>query len=223
VAGFHQIAADALGQLTGWSALRDGSAWWLLIAGVPLSWIGLRALLDVRECRVAATLLVAAIACYATSAATYLGFVTIADSQSQSIASGGALLFGQWLTLAAVVSYARFVVLDAQNLISIRRRATVAINASKTKAALAGHETTSAAAKKTIALASTTSSPRPTLATIQPAKTPADSSRWVDGTRPEREHYDDDSDDDDGPDGDRKLSKSDRKRLRKLKTQGRAA
>jgi hypothetical protein len=130
---------------------------------------------------------------------------------------------GQWLTLAAVVSYARFVVLDAQGLISVRRRATAAIKESKKHASIAGRETTSVAAKKAVALASTTSPSSPTLATIQPAKTPADSSRWVDGSRPERKQYDDDSDDDDEPDGDRKLSKSDRKRLRKLKAQGRAA
>ena len=54
-------------------------------------------------------------------------------------------------------------------------------------------------------------------------KRPADSNQWVDGTRPERKHYDEDEDDDDSSDGDRKLSKSDRKRLRKLKAQNRAA
>jgi hypothetical protein len=57
---------------------------------------------------------------------------------------------------------------------------------------------------------------------IQVAKTPADSSRWVDGSRPERDRYDRDEDDDDSPGG-QKLSKADRKKLRKLKTDGRAA
>jgi hypothetical protein len=52
-------------------------------------------------------------------------------------------------------------------------------------------------------------------------KTPADSSRWVDGSRFERENYCDE--DDDSTEGDRKLSKSERKRMRKIKAQGRAA
>jgi hypothetical protein len=44
----------------------------------------------------------------------------------------------------------------------------------------------------------------------------------VDGSRFEREHYG--ADDEEGSsDDDRKLSKSDRKKLRKIKTQGRAA
>jgi hypothetical protein len=57
---------------------------------------------------------------------------------------------------------------------------------------------------------------------VQTAKIPADASRWVDGSRFEREHYDEDEDED-SSDGERKRSKSDRKKLRKMKTQGRAA
>jgi hypothetical protein len=45
------------------------------------------------------------------------------------------------------------------------------------------------------------------------------SSRWVDGRRPVAEHYEDDELDANGG----KLSKSDRKRLRKHKAQNRAA
>jgi hypothetical protein len=56
---------------------------------------------------------------------------------------------------------------------------------------------------------------------IQPAKTPADSKSWIDGSRPERESYDDADDDDSS--GPSRLSKSERKRLRKLKAQNRAA
>ena len=57
---------------------------------------------------------------------------------------------------------------------------------------------------------------------MQTVKTPADSSRWVDGSRFEREHYDSDEDED-SSDGERRLSKADRKKLRKMKTEGRAA
>ena len=48
---------------------------------------------------------------------------------------------------------------------------------------------------------------------------PIPTSRWVDGSEP----IDDDDSDEDSEYGDRKLSKSDRKRLRKLKAQDRAA
>ena len=59
---------------------------------------------------------------------------------------------------------------------------------------------------------------------FKPAKTPADSSRWVDGSRPERDRYDATT----TTTMIRRAAiassaKSDRKRLRKLKAQGRAA
>jgi hypothetical protein len=218
VAGMHQVVADALRHLTGWTALRDGAAWWLLLAGLPFGWILLRTLIDMRECRVAVILLVAATMCYVTSAVAYLGLVPITDPRTQTIAVGATLLLGYWLSLASVVSYARFVVLDAQGLIVVRRRSvkpTAKAPTAKTTPATTAAPTTKPAT--TIFSAAGISR-----ATLQPAKTPADASRWVDGSRPERERYDDDEDDD-SPGGTRKLSKSDRKRLRKLKAQGRAA
>jgi len=220
VAGLHQLLDEVLTVSTGWTALRDGAVWWLLLAGLPIAWILLRTMLDVRECRLAGALLFAAVACYAVSVVSYLGLARIADPQTRSISVGATLLMGHWFVLAATVSYARFVVLDAQGLIAIRRR-TVTKRASKVEVA------------KTIAAASAAPTAKPATSifaaaglsrsTVQPAKTPADSSRWVDGSRPERDRYDVDEDGDDSSDGDRKLSKADRKRLRKLKAQGRAA
>jgi hypothetical protein len=219
VAGVHQIVAESLSHLTGWWALRDGAVWWLVLAGLPLTWITLRALLDVRECRVAATLLTAAIGCYAISTFSYLGWARIVDPQVQSIVVGATLSIGNWLVLAAAVSYARFVVLDAQGLIAVRKR-SVTKRESKAEPADTTR-TTAASAKATATVVSAGTSRQ---APPQPAKTPADTSRWVDGSRPERDRYDheDDEDEDSSEDG-HKLSKSDRKRLRKLKTQGRAA
>ena len=81
-------------------------------------------------------------------------------------------------------------------------------------------------ANKTAQSSATTSSTNATVSisreTVHPVKTPADSSRWVDGSRFERERYDAD-DEEESSDGERKLSKSDRKKLRKIKTEGRAA
>jgi hypothetical protein len=222
VAGLHQLAADAFAQLTGWSALRDGAAWWLMLAGLPLGWITLRALLDMRECRFAAGIFVAAVACYCVSAVNYLGFIRIADPHAAAITSGATLLMGHWLVLAAAVSYARFVILDAQGLIAIRRQATVVKSAKRPEAKAASEPSSIVDKKAAAAAVSSGSYSRPTTP-IQTVKTPADSSRWVDGSRPERKRYEDDADDDDTSEGGGKLSKADRKRLRKLKTEGRAA
>ena len=53
-------------------------------------------------------------------------------------------------------------------------------------------------------------------------KSPAKVNEWVDGSRRERDRYEVDEEDEED-DGDRKLSKSDRKQLRKLKARNRAA
>jgi hypothetical protein len=220
VAGLHQILDEVLVAATGWTALRDGAIWWVVLAGLPVAWITLRAILDVRECRLAGALLIAAVACYAVSAVSYLGLAGVADLQTRSIAVGATLLMGHWFVLAAIVSYARFVVLDAQGLITVRRREVkraAKVEAIKTVAAT--NSTPVAKPKATIFAAAGL-----TREAVQVAKTPADSSRWVDGSRPERDRYDrDEDDDDDSSDDDQKLSKADRKRLRKMKAQGRAA
>ncbi|HEX3599233.1 MAG TPA: hypothetical protein VHU84_03770 [Lacipirellulaceae bacterium] len=217
VTGIHQVLADVLGHATGWSALRDGAAWWFVVPGLPICWIMVRAMFDMRECRLSTALLAAAGVAYATSAVCFLGLVTIADPQIQSLTVGASLLTGHWFLLASVVTYSRFVVLDAQGLIAVRRPTVSKRNAKTERKATAA--TSTAAPTKAATVLSATGYSRPT---IQVAKTPADSSRWVDGSRPERKRYESDDEEDESGE-DRKISKSDRKRLRKLKTEGRAA
>jgi hypothetical protein len=121
VTGLHQTLADILSHATGWAALRDGAAWWLMVPGLPVAWVLFRALFDVRECRFAAALALVAVTSYAISAASFLGLSPTADPQARALAVGTTLLAGHWFVLAAAVSYARFVVLDAQGLITARR------------------------------------------------------------------------------------------------------
>jgi hypothetical protein len=219
VVGFHHVVADMLGHFTGWSALRDGAVWSLMLAGVPMAWILFRALLDMRESRFGAAMLILATLCYATSVAGFLGFIPTAEPRLAAVVVGAPILFGHWLVLAAIVAYARFVVLDAQGLITVRPRRTSkkAPSVASTKQATIAREQSGPATATT---ATTLAAFRRTVP--QPPKAAAEPSRWIDGSRPERENYDDEADDDEDSD-DRKLSKSERKRLRKLKAQQRAA
>lgn len=220
VTGLHGVLAEVLTRTSGWTALRDGSVWWLIVAGLPLAWIFARVLVDVRECRLALATMVGAGVCYVVSALSYFGFGPTTDPQTQTILTATPLLLGNWLVFTTIVANARFVVLDAQGLVAVKRRKRVT-HVKKTPTV-----TPSKLALKTAATTEIKPSSPATIDysrhTIPTAKTPADSSRWVDGSRPERESYDFEEDEDSSG-GDRKLSKSDRKRLRKLKTQGRAA
>jgi len=217
VSGVHHVVAHSLSHFAGWTALRDGAVWWLAIAGLPLAWIGIRAMLDIRECRLAATFVCAAAMCYLTSAASYFGFVPAAEQQNASLITGVTMLLGHWMVFAAVVTYSRFVILDAQGLVTVRRPATKRKSQTQEKARSAT-ETKPAESKPTV------------LSIVNYARNKAsesesdeDDDRWIDGRRPERKSYNSSDEEDEDSEGGSKLSKADRKRLRKLKAQNRAA
>jgi hypothetical protein len=218
VTGLHQVVAEVMGSTIGWTAMREGAVWWIA-AGLPLAWIFARVLLDVRECRVGAALLGGALVCYAASAARFFGFGPMVEARIEPILVAVPLSIGHWLVFAGIVSYAKFVVLDAQGLVAVRRRSAAKKTAKAAPAKKSATPTTQPKAATTLSLAALEIAKQASFT----VKRPADSNQWVDGTRPERKHYDEDEDDEDSSDGDRKLSKSDRKRLRKLKAQNRAA
>jgi hypothetical protein len=217
VTGLHQVVADVMGATIGWTAMREGAVWWIA-AGLPLAWIFARVLLDVRECRVGGALFVGAIVCYAIAAARFFGYGPVVEARLAPILIAAPLSIGHLLVLAGIVSYARFVVLDAQGLVTVRRR----IAAKKSVPAAAPKKSVSPStqpkAASTLSLAAVETAKQVSFT----VKRPGDSTQWVDGSRPERNRFDEDEDED-SSDGDRKLSKSDRKRLRKLKAQNRAA
>ncbi len=202
VAGLHRVLADAVGHLTGWWALRDGAVWWLVLAGLPVAWLLVRALTDVVECRLATSALIAAFAAYVGALVSYLGWNLVTPAPlTEPLVTVGLTLVGHWLALMGVVAYARYVVLDAQGLIVHSRPPVRLVNLDEEISQEEEEETAMS---------------RPTRP--QSAAAPRQT-EWVDGSQPETDPYDDDGPDRPG----RKLSKSERKRLRKLKAQNRAA
>jgi hypothetical protein len=220
VVGLHDALAQTLSHHTGWAALRAGAIWWLAIAGLPLSWIAVRVLVDIKECRVAAALLLAGIAGCVAAGASFLGLIPASDLRIETLTTGAASLVGNWLLLAGVASYARFVVLDVQGLVPVVRRTVKPAKSIKSTARAAKPASPSSKLATSIFAAAGRQRPA-TLSDLPPAKSPASAAEWTDGRRAERDEYDEDSDDE-GSD-DHKLSKSQRKRLRKLKARNRAA
>jgi hypothetical protein len=221
VTGLHNVLAGAMTHLTGWTALRAGAVWWLVLAGLPLTWIALRSLVEVRESRLAASLLVVSVSCYVGVVATVLGAVSLADARVETTVSGAVLLMGHWIMLAAVVSYARYVVLDAQGLIAAQPRIVGKRKTQKRSQRANDNSSEPAAPAASPTLSAAEFIRRKQQQQAQSSKVPAAGGEWVDGSRPECDPYDD-GDDDESSDG-RKLSKAERKRMRKLKMQNRAA
>jgi hypothetical protein len=181
-------------------------------------WIGVRSMVDIRESRLATSLFVTSICSYIVAGATTLGAITISDVRVGSTISGATLLMGHWLAFAAVVSYARFVVLDAQGLVAAHPRIKGKRKSQKPTSQKTGDAQSTATVSPSALSAADFARRKQQLA--QSAKSPASAGQWVDGSRPERDLY---VDGDDESDDDRKLSKSERKRLRKIKMQNRAA
>jgi hypothetical protein len=216
VAGLHQVIAYALSHFAGWTALRDNAVWWVAIAGVPLAWIGLRAMLDMKECRLAAIFGCTAVIFYKVSAGSYFGLMPAVVEQHASLLTGATMLLGHWLVLASIVTYARYVILDAQCLITTRRPAAKKQSLKIAKASAA--ETIPAEAKPTVLSVVNYARNKPSQ-----SEAAEEDDRWIDGRRPERKSYDSYDEEDEDSGSGSKLSKADRKRLRKLKSQNRAA
>jgi hypothetical protein len=160
---------------------------------------------------------------YFASAVSFLRVLPMADARMEVVVTSATLLMGHWLTFAAAVAQARFVILDAQGLIVVRPRVERQRNANPARSDSIDDTDQQARISKSYRSLDEKPGRR------QPAQSASETERatdkqWVDGSSPETEPYDDDGDGDEGgPDDGRKLSKSERKRMRKLKAQSRAA
>jgi hypothetical protein len=163
---------------------------------------------------------VTSICSYVVAGTTALGALTVGDLRDESTIAGAALLAGHWLALAAVVSYARYIVLDAQGLVAAKPRITGKRKTLKPAGASKTDDAQLTSVERPTTLSATDFARRKQQIAAQSTKSPATASKWVDGSRPERDLYEDG--DDESDDG-RKLSKSERKRQRKIKMQNRAA
>jgi hypothetical protein len=215
------LFAAAAAYHTGWTAFRGHAAWWLVLAGPPLLWISLRAWLDARESRLAAAALGTALLSYGVGIASYVGIGAALEPHSQVMVTAGATLFAHWMLFVGVTAYGRYVVLDAQGLVPVRRREP---RVSKQAKLSLVPEVKIVAAKPTAAAsASPLRSFRQSLRDSdsgRPAPVVSKPTEWVDGSEPVDDGYGDDRD---GGQGNRKLSKAERKRLRKLRARDQAA
>ena len=208
VVGAHQLVARAAAAVTGWSLTSSANEWWLAPLALVAGWIGIRLALEIAESRAALGLTTLAGATYAVAAAAALGWAPAALGVSAGALAGALPLVGHTLALAAMMVFARYVVLDVQGLIEHKPHRPAASAAKARRAAVKAAATTGATTP--VAAPAAIGSASKTAATaVKPTATAASLT-------------DDDEGDADENAGDRRLSKAERKRLRKMR-QGRAA
>ena len=193
VVGAHAIVAPILGHLTGWSVLPGNLMWWLIPAALVGSWLLLKVIIESSECR-------AALSCYLLASLSLLAAgVFCFWSPSWAVEYQDSLhrmlpVAANIFLMTGTLLFGRYVVLDVQGLVE--------------------HKDNFASAELSVASVSKRTHKEDSEPSSSAKETCSEESSWVDGSEPESDYEDQ---------GQRKLSKAERKRLRKQKQRRRAA
>ena len=212
VTNLHTAAADAISTLSGIRLMSGGSEWWLLVGFAIFGWVGARVLLDVKESKLALAVLVGAV--FAAGVAV-IGPMAGVGGAAMPLVAKLAQLSCYLLIVTSFVFYARFLRIDVADGVATKpqrsRTAEIKIAKETTPAKKAAPATSKGSDSNQ--KSQTRRKQKQAQAVEQPQQ---DASQWTDGS----DGYADDYADDSTP---RRLSKSERKRLRKQKAQRRAA
>ena len=217
ITGLHDLFRAAMTRFSGFSAPASGHAWWIGCWGLLLAATVVRLLLDMRACRIALVTIALALAAWCAGLAVQLSGASLSKIPTALVAET-LKLSGHFLLLLGVTLYARHVILHAQGLLPSRDQKRRKDRAKKdAKAAASGdssltrvdqaHNLLGAGDKRSdqTAHSGTAATPHSHLAS-------------------QSSDSDDDSDYDDEDDAtgrNRKLTKAERKRLRKQKSEER--
>jgi hypothetical protein len=156
IVGLHTLVASVATAATGWSLTAGGAEWWLAPTVIVAGWLGVRLLQEIAESRGTVALLATATTCYGVAAAGALGWSPAALGAWSDVLTTALPLVGHAFALAAGLTFARYVVLDVQELIEHKPRKTAkpstaprepaaAVAQASTAPAAPGHESAPAA------------------------------------------------------------------------------
>lgn len=123
-ASLHEGFKEMMTWLTGARLQGDGSLWWVAAYVFLLGAIGVRLLLDMRQCRLSAGSFLAGGGCYVLAVVVQLQWILPESGARGIMVEEGAEMLGNLFILLAMALHARFVILDAQGLLPPRRRWT---------------------------------------------------------------------------------------------------
>lgn len=211
--GMHHVVATAIGEAVGWSPLAGHAFWWLMPAVAFGGPVAAFALLDLRESKFALGAASAAMVSVVIALCAHMGWAPGTLKAELPVITAAALLVGLLSVAWAQLAYARRMVLEADGKVSKPEKPVATLKMENETAAEKDNPKKTATAKLQPAKAAAT---KPSQKKQQVA---AESTQWVDGSQGDYgEAYDDDED------RPRKLTKAERKRLRRLKErQNRAA
>lgn len=229
--GLHKVVASGIAAQVGWSPIANNAFWWLAPSVLLGGGLVGRLFFDLKECRLAATTVVLGVIASGVAAAASQGWAPAAITDLLPVIEFGATQFALLAAAFALLAYSRRIVLEAEGRAAAPVKRDVATKPLATEEKPEQKQPTKAAKSKPKAAAATVQSPpaaasapenasqkKPRIAAeTKRSKPAAASTEWVDGSQGGGDDYDDDH-------APRKLSKAERKRLRRQKArQGRAA
>jgi hypothetical protein len=120
--GWHEALSGTLTAMTGAEIAVGGKGWWLLAYGALFFPIVLQLGIEVWRSRLASTFLVATVAAYGVVAASQLGAWQLAQPHFNTILHSALLLSAHLGVLLTVMAYGRYVYLDAHNELATRKK-----------------------------------------------------------------------------------------------------
>jgi hypothetical protein len=204
VVGLHAILRSIAIAATGWTLTSTGAEWWLIPLAVVGGWIAVRLVREAAEAPSVLAMALAATACWGAAAAGALGWTPAWLGAWGDALTSAVPLAGHVMALAGMMLFARYVVLDVQELIEHKPRAAKPAKVAKVKAEKAPAVAAVAAKAAAASTAAAKGKPAPAVAETWSAE-------------------EDEEDAEDEESTGMYLSKSERKRLRKQQQQRRAA
>lgn len=218
MAGVHDTLASIARATAGWSLTASGAEWWLAPLALVGAWLFVRIAMEMRESRGALAMLIMAAPCFTVAAAVALGLRPAVLGPWSDALARVLPLVGHALVLASVLTFARYVLLDVQGLVDHTPRPAKPTRPRKQPAE--SSDAQSPAAPPAIqSIPMTPAAARP--AAAAPAAAAAPSKSATAKLAVDSQHdWDDAEEEDEHGYPSRKLSKAEKRRLRK---QNRAA
>ncbi len=113
-ASLHQCVQGTLVSLTGTRLVGDGTILWLGPSMILFGFIGTRLLIDMWTCRAASASFIFSALAYLAALVSFFQVVRLLTEVADTALSNGLLLAGHFLLACSMVLHARFVLLDAE-------------------------------------------------------------------------------------------------------------
>jgi hypothetical protein len=120
-ASLHEGFKEMMAHLTGTRLLGDGSVWWTIPYFFLLGSVGTRLLVDMRPCRLSSAALMGTAACFGVAILGQLGLIMPDAGAREVMVEEGCEMVGMLLLLLAMTLHARYVILEAQGLLPARK------------------------------------------------------------------------------------------------------